>query len=65
MARKTHTSTEVKARYNNKTYTTYRANLRKDEDAALIEFIEANREKYGITDYFRIGVEAVMKSENE
>lgn len=38
--RKTFTSTEVKARYNKKTYKRYSVNLRIEEDADLIELIE-------------------------
>ena len=55
--RKTVTSSEVKNRWNAKTYQRYTVNLRKDEDADLIEFIEKNRERYAVTDYFRAGVE--------
>lgn len=43
--RKTHTSSEVKARYNAKTYKQYTFSLRKVEDAAMIEKIEAERAK--------------------
>lgn len=59
--RKTTTSTEVKNRWKAKTYKTYAANLRKDEDAAMIEWIEKHRDQYGITDIFRAGLEALMK----
>ena len=38
--RKTHTSSEVKKRYNDKTYTRFQISLRKDEDAELIAYIE-------------------------
>lgn len=43
--RKTHTSSEVKARWNAKTYKQYSLNLRKVEDAATIEKIEAEKAK--------------------
>jgi len=43
--RRTHTSNEVKARYNKKTYQQYAFKLRKIEDAATIEKIEAERSK--------------------
>lgn len=43
--RKTHTSSEVKARYNAKTYQQYGLKLRKVEDAATIEKIEAEKAK--------------------
>jgi plasmid rolling circle replication initiator protein Rep len=41
--RKTHTSSEVKKRYNDKTYQRYQLNLRKVEDADLIERIEKEK----------------------
>lgn len=43
--RKTKTSSEVKARWNAKTYKQYSLNLRKIEDAATIEKIEAEKSK--------------------
>lgn len=49
--RKTHTSSEVKKRYNDKTYKAYTLNLRKCEDADLIARIEAEKEKgFGTTE---------------
>lgn len=54
------TSSEVKERWKAKTYRRYSVNLRKDEDKELIDWIEKNREKYGISDIFRAGVEALM-----
>ena len=59
--RKTITSTEVKNRWNAKTYQRYTINLRKDEDADLIKFVNENRDKYGTSDIFRAGVEALKK----
>lgn len=43
--RKTHTSSEVKKRYNDKTYKAYTLTLRKVEDAELIKKIEAEKAK--------------------
>lgn len=43
--RKTFTSSEVKERYNKKTYTRYQLTLRKVEDAELIERIEEEKAK--------------------
>ena len=62
-ARKTTTSNEVKQRWKNKTYKAYQVNLRKDEDADLIEFVEELRksDKIGTTDIFRIGIETIKK----
>ena len=56
------TSSEVKNRWKAKTYKVYQVNLRKDEDKELIDWIEKNREKYGISDIFRAGVEALMNN---
>ncbi len=53
-------SSEAKNRWNAKTYTRLTVNLRKDEDKELLEWVEKNREKYGISDIFRAGVEALM-----
>ena len=41
--RKTYTSNEVKKRYNDKTYQRYQLNLRKVEDADLINRIEKEK----------------------
>ena len=41
--RKTHTSSEVKARYMAKTYQTFSLKLRKVEDADIIAMIEAEK----------------------
>ena len=63
MARKTTTSNEVKQRWKNKTYKAYQVNLRKDEDAELIQFVEDLRAAgtIGTTDIFRIGIETIKK----
>ena len=57
--RKTTTSTEVKARWNEKTYKRYQVYLRLEEDAELIEFIEQNKSTTGTTEIFRAGLEKV------
>ena len=43
--RKSYTSNEVKKRYNDKTYQRFQLNLRKVEDAELIERIEEEKAK--------------------
>lgn len=49
--RRTHTSNEVKLRYNQKTYTQYTIKLRKVDDAEVIELIEAEKQKgFGTTE---------------
>lgn len=62
MARKTTTSTEVKARWNDKTYKRYQVYLRKDDDADLIAFVDQNKTVLGTTELFRAGL---VKLKNE
>ena len=64
MARKTTTSTEVKNRWNAKTYRRVTVNLRQEEDAEIIRFMEANRERIGATEIFRAGYEK-LKTEGK
>jgi len=61
--RKTTTSSAVKQRWKEKTYKRYTVNLRKEEDADLIQFIEQNKDNYGPTEIFRIGVKTIKKGE--
>lgn len=57
------TSTEVKQRWIEKTYKRLMVSLRYDEDRDLLEFIEKNKAKYGTTEIFRAGIEALMEKE--
>lgn len=51
ITRRTHTSNEVKLRYNQRTYTQYTIKLRKVDDAEVIELIEAEKQKgFGTTE---------------
>lgn len=52
MARKTTTSSEVKARWIAKNYQRYTLSLRYDEDKQLIDYIEAHKAD-GTTELFR------------
>ena len=63
MARKTFTSTDVKRRYNEKTYKRIILYLRYDEDAELLEFIEANKDKLGTTQMFREALEMYIEAQ--
>ena len=45
-----------------KTYKRYQVQLRQDEDADLIEFIDRHKEQIGTTELFRRGIEK-LKSE--
>ena len=53
------TSSEIKNRWNAKTYKRYTVNLRKDEDADLIKFLEQEKQKDEkiISRIFRTGAE--------
>ena len=53
------TSSEIKNRWNAKTYKRYTVNLRKDEDADLIKFVEQEKQKDEkiISRIFRAGAE--------
>ncbi len=62
MARKTHTSTEVKQRWNDKTYRRYQAFFRYDTDKDIIDWIENHKEEYGTTNIFRDAVELFIKN---
>jgi len=57
MASKTYTSSEVKKRWMDKAYKRYSLNLRYDTDQKLIDFVEANKDKYGTTAIFRDALE--------
>ena len=59
------TSTEVKQRWMNANYNRYIVNLRKDTDKDLIEYVEKNKAKYGTTEIFRAGIEALIERERE
>ena len=64
MARKTTTSTQVKNRWNVKTYRRVTVNLRQEEDADIIRFMDDRREKIGPTEIFRAGYEK-LKNEGK
>lgn len=55
------TSSEVKMRYNYKTYHPVAVRLRIEEDADIIDFIEENKEKMGTTNIFREALEMYIR----
>lgn len=59
---KTHTSSEVKKRWMDKAYRKYTVSLRYDTDQHIIDFIEANKEKYGTTNIFRDALAMYVES---
>ena len=64
MARNTTTSTEVKNRWNAKTYRRVTVNLWQEEDAEIIRFMDERREKIGPTEIVRAGYEK-LKTEGK
>lgn len=56
-SRKTTTSSEVKARWINANYKTYRVNLRYDTDQHLIDYMEAHKDAVGVTPIIREALE--------
>ena len=61
-ARKTTTSSEVKARWIRENYKSYRVNLRYDSDIEMINFVEENKGKDGTTPIFREALELLLKA---
>ena len=61
MARKTHTSSEVKSRWNKKTYNRYSISFRKDGDKEIIKYIEDEKEKgHSPTETIREALEKII-----
>ena len=65
MARKTHTSTEVKNRWNEKTYRRYQTFFRYDTDKDLIDWIEAHKKELGTSNIFREAMEKYIAEYDE
>ena len=65
MARKTQTSYEVRKRWQDKAYKKYQLNLRHDIDQHLIDYIEANKEKFGVTNIVRDALNMYVDSEKK
>lgn len=56
------TSSEVKQRWNAKTYKRYSLLIRKDEDKAYIDYIDKRRaEGYSLADIVKEGLDELMK----
>lgn len=65
MARKTHTSSEVKQRWMKKAYHKYTACFRYDIDQRLIDYLEEVKDSRGITDIFREALELYIREESK
>ena len=57
-----YTSTEVKNRWIKANYRQYTVSLRYDTDKEIIDYIEANKERFGTTEIFRAAMEALIKN---
>lgn len=57
-----YTSTEVKQRWENKAYKKFLVRFREDTDQEIIDYIEANKERFGTTEIFRAAMEALIKN---
>lgn len=57
------TSTEVKQRWENKTYAKYVVRLRHDTDERLIKYLESNKDRVGTSNLFRDALDAYIRKE--
>ena len=57
-----YTSSEVKQRWENKAYKKFLIRFREDTDKEIIDYIEANKERFGTTEIFRAAMEALIKN---
>lgn len=57
------TSTEVKQRWEDKTYTKYMVRFRRDVDSHIIDYLEKNKARVGTTNIFRDALEEYIRKE--
>ena len=57
-----YTSSEVKQRWENKAYKKFLVRFREDTDQEIIDYIEANKERFGTTEIFRAAMEALINN---
>ena len=57
-----YTSTEVKTAWKQRNYKRYEINFRLDTDKDIIDYIEANKERFGTTEIFRAAMEELIKN---
>ena len=55
-----YTSSEVKKRWMNANYKSYRVNLRYDADQELIDYMEQHKEQFGTTEIFRQALQLLI-----
>ena len=57
-----YTSTEVKTAWKQRNYKRYEVNFRLDTDKEIIDYIEANKERFGTTEIFRAAMELLIEN---
>ena len=57
-----YTSSEVKQRWENKAYKKFLVRFREDADKEIIDYIEANKERFGTTEIFRAAMELLINN---
>lgn len=57
-----YTSTEVKTAWKQRNYKRYEINFRLDTDKEIIDYIEANKERFGTTEIFRAAMEMLINN---
>ena len=57
-----YTSTEVKTAWKQRNYKRYEINFRLDTDKEIIDYIEANKERFGTTEIFRAAMELLIEN---
>lgn len=55
-------SSEVKNAWKQRNYKQYNVNLKLDTDKEIIDYIEANKERFGTTEIFRAAMEMLIKN---
>ena len=56
------TRQEIRNAWNKAHYRTFTASFRTDTDKEIIDYIEANKERFGTTEIFRAAMEALIKN---
>ena len=62
MSRLSQTKQEIRIAWNKAHYKRYVVNLRYDTDQEIINYIEANKERFGTTEIFRAAMEMLINN---
>lgn len=62
MSRLSQTKQEIRVAWDAAHYKRYTVKLRLDTDKEIIDYIEANKERFGTTEIFRAAMEMLIKS---